>query len=251
MRAAVLSLFLVVAVLVPKLGNAQAFSRPTPPPIVDAASSPWQILGEPIFHAGHFYYPAGPVVFFDGNVMVRTGNYDGIPLYADTTMDPYSIVYVPIGGNLMKPYERRREGELAGTVGSRTPSFPVERNPDVITVPQIALAGAPPPAATGTIGTVPLTALAESPVATRYEPLTIQSIPGPTTNAGVYISYGDERWYLAGPAVPYDPSTFTPIGSYRGFPVYRETRSPSRAVIYVSVIQDGPVAPYIRKDVQK
>ena len=31
----------------------------------------------------------------------------------------------------MRPYERRREGELAGTVGSRPPSFPIQRDGDL------------------------------------------------------------------------------------------------------------------------
>jgi hypothetical protein len=245
MRVLVLSLFLTMAVLVPKMANAQAFSMPTPAPIVDAASATWQILGEPLFHAGHFYYPAGPIVFFDGNVMVRTGHYEGIPLYSDTTIEPYSIVYVPVGGNRMKPYERRREGELAGTVGSRTPSFPVERNPAVVRVPTITEAGAP---AVGTVGVMPLTSVAETPAeATTYSPTSIQSIPPPTSNAGVWIMYEGERWYLSGTASSYDPARFTPVGTYRGFPVYREAKSEASNVIYVSVVQDGPLAPYMRK----
>src|SRR5713226_6058661 len=99
MRGFMVGVAVSVAVLVPKLGNAQAFHLPTPPPQVTAASSSWQINGEPLFYAGSFYYPAGPTVFFDGSVMVRTGVYNGVPLYADATLEPYSIVYVPIGGN--------------------------------------------------------------------------------------------------------------------------------------------------------
>jgi hypothetical protein len=52
--------------------------------------------------------------------------YEGIPLYEDSTLQPYSVVYAPIGRNLMRPYERRRTGPLAGTTGSRPPSFPIE-----------------------------------------------------------------------------------------------------------------------------
>ena len=59
--------------------------------------------------AGSLYYPAGPVVFFNGDVMVRTGYYYGVPLYADTTIEPYSIVLVPIGRGQMQPYERLRD----------------------------------------------------------------------------------------------------------------------------------------------
>src|SRR5947208_1010689 len=62
--------------------------------------------------------------------MIRTGDFLGIPLYARTTIEPYSVVFVPIGGGMLQPYERRREGELAGTVGSSAPSFPVALSSD-------------------------------------------------------------------------------------------------------------------------
>ena len=129
MRQLVLSLGLSVAVLIPTSGMAQVYLLPAEPPQVTAASTAWQINGEPVFYAGDYYYPAGPTVFFDGNVMVRSGTYRGVPLYADSTLEPYSVILVPIGGKLLRPYERKRTGELAGTVGSRTPSFPTPRVP--------------------------------------------------------------------------------------------------------------------------
>jgi len=128
MRAAVLGVFLSVAVLMPKVGTAQVYRSPTASPNVTAAATSWYAAGSPIFYAGNYYFPTGPSVFFDGNVMNRTGNYLGVPLYEDATLEPYSMVYVPIGNNLVRPYERRREGELVGTVGSRTPSFPIQRD---------------------------------------------------------------------------------------------------------------------------
>ena len=60
--------------------------------------------------------------------MVRTGSNPRRAVYEDVTLEPYSMIYMPIGGPVMRPYERRREGELAGTVGSRTPSFPIQRD---------------------------------------------------------------------------------------------------------------------------
>ena len=48
-----------------------------------------------------------------------------MPFYADTTLEPYSELYVPVGSSRMRAYERRRDGALAGTTGSRAPSFPV------------------------------------------------------------------------------------------------------------------------------
>ena len=55
---------------------AQVNSRPTDPPIVSAENDAYR-LGEPVVVSGEFYYPAGPITFFNGNVMVRVGHYEG------------------------------------------------------------------------------------------------------------------------------------------------------------------------------
>src|SRR4029453_8358628 len=92
---------------------AQMISRPTDAPTVSAVGQSWDELREPILYGGEAYYPAGATVFFNANQMVRTGHFNGVPVYADATRDPYSVVYVPIGGGQLKPYERRRRGEPA------------------------------------------------------------------------------------------------------------------------------------------
>ena len=179
MRSALLGCCLIVALGLPKVGNAQVAYRPTPAPLVTAASATWQINGEPLFFAGSFYHPTGPVVFFDGQLMARVGEYLTVPLYADTTLEAYSRVFVPIGGARMKPYDRRRAGSLAGTVGSTTPSWPVQvatnqaaAGPQIEIaqgVPEIvrpvATSGATTPCAcpVATAGTVPLALSARSP----------------------------------------------------------------------------------------
>ena len=135
MRPKIVAVVILVLGLGATIGRAQVFQpqlyQPTPPPLATAANVDWQIRGDPVFFSGDFYYPAGPNVFFDGNIMKRSGEYQGVALYVDATLEPYSVVYVPIGRNLMRPYERRRAGQLAGTVGSRTPSFPIERDVEV------------------------------------------------------------------------------------------------------------------------
>ena len=270
MRPPVLAVFLSLAVLVPKLGNAQAYNLPTPSPQVTAANALWQINGEPVFFEGDFYYPAGPTVFFDGNVMYRSGVYRGVPLYVDATLTPGTIVYVPIGGNVMRPYERKRYGDLAGTTGSVTPSFPIQRDvelslsggavgvyPPAIepAEPQVApesiQARAPAPmvgtfSASGTFttgagGGVPS---APSSVA-RIQRSHIESIPAPRSNAGIWVEFNGGRWHSAGAAVPYFEDRFVQIGDYRGFPVYRLRNGPSNA-IWIPAVVDGPLAPYRR-----
>src|SRR4051794_3683844 len=104
--------------------------RSSRPPAVTAESEPWYVSGSPITFAGNFYYPAGPRVHFMPSEMVRSGDFLGVPIYSRTTIEPYSVIFIPIGGGMMQPYERRREGELAGTVGSSAPSFPVALSSD-------------------------------------------------------------------------------------------------------------------------
>src|SRR5687767_10835126 len=101
----------VLFLLLAAPASAQVVWRPTDPPLVTAANELWYLRGEPLHLAGEVFYPAGPAVFFDGNIMARSGHYNGIPLYVDTTLEPFSVVLVPVRRGLMQPYERRRQGE--------------------------------------------------------------------------------------------------------------------------------------------
>ena len=83
-------------------------------------------------------------MFFNPYEMARTGNYRGIPLYVLTTRDPYGVVYLPVARGLMQPYERRRDGDAAGTVGNSAPSFPVDRDSEA-TLPDSGLQAQGPP----------------------------------------------------------------------------------------------------------
>lgn len=262
MRTCLVAVALSVAAFVPTNGNAQAYSLPTPAPQITAASAAWQIRGEPVFYAGNFYYPTGPSVFFDGNVMVRTAVYRGVPLYVDASVDPYSIVYVPIGGNVMRPYERHRKGELTGTVGNRAPSFPIDRDaelsaasgsgglltpPTEVTIePDVLPEGERMVATGGSIVPSPSSAGETAPTEHVAPRRTImQSIPPPRANNGVWFDFAGARYYSAGAAVPFWRDKFALVGEYRGFLVYRDVRGPADE-IYVTVVQDGPVAPYKR-----
>jgi hypothetical protein len=122
-----------IALIAVRNANAQATLQPTPPPTVTAEAEQWYRNGEPVMFAGNIYYPAGAPIHFNGNEMVRSGTYQGVPLYSRTTIEPYSLVFVPLAGRVMQPYERRRDGDLAGTVGSTTPSFPVATSRDLST----------------------------------------------------------------------------------------------------------------------
>ena len=73
----------------------------------------------------------------------------------------------------------------------------------------------------------------------------LQSIPPPRSNAGIWIEFNGARWYSAGSAVPHVPGKFVQVGTYRGFPVYRDARPGGE--IYIPSVDDGPLAPYSRR----
>ena len=249
--------------LVPAAGYAQATWQPSAPPLVTAENESWFRAGQPIIWAGDYYYPTGTPRFFSPNEMVRSGSFRGIPLYTDATLDPYSIVYVPIAGGLMQPYQRRRDGALAGTTGSTTPAFPPDAATEMSRAPEAAgvaeleglrqapappayarpydvapLAGAVPASAlavatTGT--TAPVPAPAEGPLETAEQPKGIN---------GVWVTYDDQRWFAGGQPMALTETTFTRIGTYHGFAVYRRDGDTSR--IYIPAA-DGLVAPFSLK----
>jgi len=261
MRGPCAFLLLVLIACTSAFGQVQ--SRPTDAPVVTAANESWYVNGEPLQFAGDVYYPAGATVFFNGNTMVRSGNYNGVPLYTDTTIEPYSIVYVPIQRGLVRPYERLRQGALAGTVASRTPSFPVRMNPAAFgsfeALPQAAVAPTALPAPIGAISintpepaspaalpvVAPLVVTGSATVVPQpntQRGLTFTTIGRPTNNDGVWIQYLGEKWVSSGPAVPITPESFRVVGSYNGFPVFAR-KDAGEQLIYVPT-RAGLAAPY-------
>ena len=253
MRKSTLGWVLSITVLIPNVGTAQSLIRPNPYPQVTAAGALWQVRGDPIFHAGSFYDPAGPTVFFDGNVMNRTDTFEGVPIYEDSTQTPFSVIYVPIGRNSVRPYERRREGEVAGTVASRPPSFPVQYGgehsaasvpvgtsgvirPPVNPFNGVVIADAPRPVGTTGVITSSIPAVVPtSPIRRVNTPSILQ----------VWVPFDGARWYSAGTAVSYSADRFVQVGQYGGFPVYQD-RSGSPDEIFIPSVTDGPVAPYMK-----
>lgn len=250
---------LVIGLMVPATSTiavAQVQSRPADAPIVTADREPWYINGDPVQFAGNVYFRAGAALFFDGNRMVRSGSFNGVPLYTDTTVEPFSIVLVPIGRGLMQPYERPRTGDLAGTVGSQAPSFPVAALPSGWTPPMAASAptsltpllfdyGQPDSTGPGLRTPPPSEATREeegvvTPTAPRV-PLTPEQLQA--VRERVWIDFRGEKWVPAGPAIPLAGSGLTKTGEYAGFPVYSRQDNPTAARIYVPAVA-GLVAPY-------
>src|SRR5688572_14287439 len=253
----------VLAMMLSASAYAQATWQPSTPPLVTAENTTWFQAGEPIIWNGDYYYPAGAVQGFDQYQMVRAGSYRGIPLYTDTTLEPYSIVFVPLNGARMQPYERRRAGALAGTTGSRAPSLPTTigaeglgpiamqqaqgpwdfaRAYDVATA--VDPTAAPPPLPEAVIP-----AVGPAPVGTAgidrgpARPLT--TVLPPTGLNAIWVEFGGHRWYGEGKSIAYDASKLDEVGSYRGWTVYAIKEDPTRTIYIPSI--PGRLAPYTRK----
>lgn len=230
------------ATFVSGFATAQVMYVPTPPPTIVADGEDWYRAGEPIPFADAVYYPAGAIQHFDGNRMVRSGVHRGVPLYTDKFLDLYGKIFVPLTGGLLQPYERRREGPLAGTTGSQAPSFPVgssaEASRATVVGPVVTLFDeedrqeATRPAAVGTAGGT----------GTAGPPSGIRSLQQPTGINAVFISYRGMRWRPAGAAVAFDETRFRAVEDYLGFPVFAAREGDARLIYLAS--RAGMVTPY-------
>ena len=251
-------LFVAALLLTGSSALAQSTWQPSSPPLVTAENETWFQAGSPIELNGDVYHPAGARQFFNRYQMVRSGSFRGIPLYTDTTLEPDSIVFVPLAGSSMQPYERLRTGPLAGTVGSIAPSLPTQtsaENAPNAAADALIEAPAPPTFARGyDLSAEPAV---ESPVATsgRTIPLpaattgrltyrpggVVETVAKPSGLNGTWIEFQGRRWVGSGRARDFDPALFERVGTYREYPVYR--LKGDEATIYVPIIS-GRVAPY-------
>lgn len=270
MRGRALPFVLLMLLSVP--ARAQMTWQPTAPPLVTAENEAWYRAGDAIEWNGEFYYPAGTPEAFNRYQMVRTGSYRGIPLYTDATLEPYSIVFVPIAGGRMQPYERPRTGMLAGSAGSRTSSFPTPPATEQVAALGVTSEGfvtqapAPPtfaraydlgpgvepepmspavPVVAGTTGRRPSTpAMSGETTSTRAKGTSgrVTTVTNVASTAmrpmginNVWLTYNGRRWVSAGPAVERD-AAFTRVGDYRGSPVYQ--RNGDSLTIYIPTTSD-------------
>ena len=225
---------------------AQVNYEPTPRPRTSAVDRDWYRDGDPIPFAGDLYYPDGPTVYFNGNTMVPTGSYDGVTLYADTTLEPYSVVFVPVGDKLLRPYERVREGYpmgRTGRIGNRGgyPAYSTESGEDQPYPRQGGVGGQPPPPQRDRRRSGP--PQRGAPFEERPEELLVETVRKPIDNLGIWVLFQGYRWEHAGDAVPLDPAKLVSVGQYYGLPVYADARTPY--VIYIP-LRDNLVAPFRR-----
>src|SRR4051794_32458791 len=217
--------------------TAQINIRSTPAPRVTAENESWYLSGTPITYSGNIYYQAGPRIHFIATEMVRSGDFRGIPLYTRTTIEPFSVVFLPVGQGLLQPYEQRRIGQLAGTVGSSAPSFPTAIATDWGTEYEYRIQAPAPPrlgsdfecepcsrpvGTSGEAGAVP-----EEPVDVDFaDPARIVDLAAARRAArrsdspnGIFITYENQRWFSSGEPVPFDASQFVRAGEKDGLPI--------------------------------
>jgi hypothetical protein len=244
MRLVWTGLVLTVAVLIPNVGSAQVFHFRTPPPEVSAGGADWQLNSEPIVVGGLTYYPTRGFRLFDGQVMAQSGTYERVPVYSDTTMEPYLEVYVPLGSGRMRIYERRRDRETADTRGTDLATEP-SAIPSVPPVGRNDVSSAP----VGTRGTFVPRPSDSSAIPDRdrtHHTSIITAVPHAGDANGVWLEYQGARWYSDGSAVPFSPDRFEPVGVYQGFPVYRD-KIGGGDDLWVAAVKDGPLAPYRKR----
>src|SRR5687767_5455464 len=250
----------LIAVLVAFVSpaTAQIQSRPTDPPLVTALNESWYQLREPLQFAGELYYPAGAAVFFNGNTMVRSGHYNGVPLYTDTTVEPFSVVLVPISRGLLQPYARLRPSYSPVIMAAVSPTAP-PLSPGAISVytPEAFSVSAPETVGTAGIVAPPVVSPSVRPpepeivgtartlASRRPAAIPVVSMRPPESNDGVWIMFAGEKWLSAGTAVPFT-TEFVRVGEYSGFPVFAR-RDFSQEVIYMPS-RAGFIAPYRLKN---
>ena len=258
-RMAPLLLLVVLAVAGASAAVAQITMQSTPPPTVTAENESWYVTNDAVIFAGNSYYPAGPSIHFLPNEMVLSGFFRGVPLYTRTTIEPYSIVFVPIAGGMMRPYERRRSGDLVGTTGSSVPSLGVEIPSAFRAAPRIQAAGPPFAETSGIVTESP----SQTPTVEDHLPAPLSESGGGATGGrltaprgkrvgrppanGVYVEFNNQRWYSGAPPKSLDAGTLQRVGEWHGFPVFTSpTTGPSTIYIPVSQGSDAYAA-YVRR----
>lgn len=204
---------------------------------------------------GVVYRRAGAALPLDPRRRVKVGQRETQAIYADTTVEPWSQLLLPTGAGWLQPYERMRDGALAGTSGSRAPSFPVAIDTERDTSAVVGMGAAPPtrpdgdaagarrcaPTRAAVPGTdAPPVALA-APASTGLVTL---PLAGPDGNRGIWVRVKGEIWTASGPARRRADSSLTPAGNIEGRELFRRTDEPE--ALYVP-LRDGWVTRFTRE----
>lgn len=215
MRTLIASAAVALALLLPRSGFAQIL-QPT---------------GAPVVYQGGLYFPSGPTVFFDGATMVRVGTFRGLPIYVDPSVDPVNVVLVPVGGKLMRPFERTDRDIQADLVVPDPPDFPDPPEPPFGHWSSFDRHVTSPSASTAVLRQ-PSDVSAPS-----------QAPRGPASR-GLWIEFNGRMWTPTGPGPAQSPR-LKMIGSRFGFPVFQDAARLDR--IFMPSTSGGPLIQYDRR----
>jgi hypothetical protein len=191
-----------------------------------------QPAGAPLVYQGGLYYPSGPTVFFDGAMMVRVGTFEGLPIYLDPSRDPVNVVLVPIGGKLMRPYERTQAAIDADLAVPEPATMPDAPSPPEFPDPAISYWTSDPPAPRHE-------SIVIGPCGTASQ-CSGTSGRGPASQ-GIWIEFDGRRWTPSAPGIERGPRHKL-VGYYFDFPVYQEGSRRDR--IFVPATDGGPLIQY-------
>ena len=163
--------------------------------------------------------------------MVRVGTFRGLPIYVEPSLDPINVVLVPIGGKLMRPFERTDGDIQADLVVPDPPDFPDPLEPQFGHWAYSDRRMPSPYTSAPTIAQ-PGSVTASSPT------------PRGPASRGLWIEFNGRMWTPAGPG-PAQSDRLKMIGSHFGFPVFQEASRPDRIFVPASV--GGPLIQYDRR----
>ncbi len=230
MRVCLLSLVLATALIPTQTVSGLGMQLQPPNPDAIAFDAEWQVYNEPIVVQGLTYYPTRETRMFDGQVMTQVDVYYGVPVYADMSMTPFLLVYVPLTPTRMRTYERGPDGERYFISGRGR-----------FDIPPVGTAGID--AGVPVMMEAPFAPfIGEAPTAPSVA-TGVESIPPPRVTRGIWVEFDGARWYLDGAAEAFTPDRFVPAGDYHGFPVFRE-RGPGADRIWIAAVPGGPLTPY-------
>lgn len=224
MRVCLLSLVLAIALMPAQTVSSQGMQLKTPNPDATAFDADWQVNNEPIVASGLTYYPTRETRMFDGQVMTQVDVYKGVPVYADMSIAPFTLVYVPLTPSRMRTYERPADGDRRVITG-RGQVDPT------------------PVATTGSAEAAPL--IIVPPIVPRPAGR-VETLRRPRGTAGVWVEFDGVRWFHDGSAQSFRPDRFARAGDYHGFTVYREQGTGADR-IWIATVPGGPLTPYKRR----
>ena len=158
----------------------------------------------------------------------------------------------------MRPYERRRSGDLVGTTGSSIPSLGVEIPSAFNAAPRIQAAGPPFAETSGVVTESPSrtpSGETQPPVSLSYSgAVSTSELTAPHGKRvgrrpanGVYVEFNNQRWYSSAPPKSLDAGTLRRVGEWHGFPVYTWVAT-GPSIIYIPVAQGSDAyAAYARR----